>query len=520
MSLRRCLLTLLVAVIGLALTACSLGTPTPVPDWMMSTATVERANMSESVAILGQVSPVDARELTFGVIDGRVVEVLVTKGQVVKTGDPLVRLDVTTLQRELREAEADLKVAQAKLDAAQEAPTEAELAYAEAQLAAAEQQVAATKLALDVAIEAGEEPYEQAVADKKVALQTARDNLAQQQLTANQSEIRQLEYQQAFFERTLRDLPAGDDSTEAQQALTEVKDKLAVAQTARATALSTASDAVAEAEYNVELAETALARVQSGEIDPLADERLAYERAAIARDDAQETLDDLRAGGDPDALSVAQTAYDAALAKVDSLKANIEAGTLCAPIDGAILDLYVAPNDWASASTVVAYLADPGQTHIQAQASELDIIHLAMGQSVRVSFDALPGTLATGTVTQVDVRGDTSSGLVTYPVEVVLDEPVEGLIQGMTATVRVLVGEREGVLAIPVAAVQYDVMGQSVVYVRGADDTWASTSVELGMNDGILVEVLSGLEEGQTVRIPVSIATPTPQDDASGVVVE
>jgi multidrug efflux pump subunit AcrA (membrane-fusion protein) len=494
----------------LVLEGCGRGTPTPLPDWMITTAVVSRASMSQSVSILGQVSPIQGLQLAFDTVDGRVLEVLVAKGQSVVAGDALVRLDTTAAARTLREAEADLGVAQAALTAAERPASVVAIADAEGALAAAEEQMAAAKLALDVATQAGAEAYQQAVDDAQVALQAARDAYAQQDLTANLSEIRELEYNQAFFERALRDLTPGQDPGEDQAALANVKAKLAAAHGARAEALGNARDAVVQAQRQLDLAKAALASVSAGDIDLLADERLAYQRAVLARDQAQAALGKLRTGGDADKLAAAQTAYDVALARVDGLKASIEAATLRAPIAGAVLDLFVKPDDWAAANTAVAYLADPSLTHILAQVSELDVVQLSEGQAVRVSFDALPGVLTTGVVTHVDVRGEASQGAVTFQVEVVLDKVVEGLIQGMSATVRVLVGERENVLTVPAAAVQYDMSGQSVVYVRADNGDWLSAPVDLGMNDGILVEVLDGVDEGQTVRIPVSIEAPTP----------
>ena len=203
MSVRRIFLGLVSLLLVGGVAGCAGGVipPTPMPDWMTTTADVERASMSESVAVLGQLSPVEGLTLTFGVADGRVLEVFVQLGQTIAEGDPLARLDTAATERLLREAEADLVVAQAQLDAAVRAASEMELAKARTALAAAEHQVAAAKLALDLATEAGVEPYELGLADAQFALQSARDAYTATSLEANLGEIRQLEYQQAFFER-------------------------------------------------------------------------------------------------------------------------------------------------------------------------------------------------------------------------------------------------------------------------------------------------------------------------------
>ena len=94
-------------------------------------------------------------------------------------------------------------------------------------------------------------------------------------------------------------------------------------------------------------------------------------------------------------------------------------------------------------------------------------------------------------------------GMVTYEVEAVLEENLVYVLPGMMATMRVLIGERDDVLAIPAAAIQYNRSREPVVSVQIADGEWQEQPVQLGMNDGIMVEVISGLKEGQTVVMPI-----------------
>ena len=78
------------------------------------------------------------------VIGGRVAEVLVDEGAVVKAGDPLVRLDATPLQLAVDQASAGVDAAKAVVTQKQDDGTKAEVAEAQARQAQAE---AAVKLA-------------------------------------------------------------------------------------------------------------------------------------------------------------------------------------------------------------------------------------------------------------------------------------------------------------------------------------------------------------------------------------
>jgi len=75
----------------------------------------------------------------------------------------------------------------------------------------------------------------------------------------------------------------------------------------------------------------------------------------------------------------------------------------------------------------------------------------------------------------------------------------------MTANLWVDVGSRDDVLVIPATAIgQTDYTGTSgSVTTRGEDGAWTQVQVKLGMSDGVLIEVIDGLQEGDEVRIPL-----------------
>lgn len=136
------------------------------------------------------------------------------------------------------------------------------------------------------------------------------------------------------------------------------------------------------------------------------------------------------------------------------------------------------------------------------------MVNLSVDQQVRVSLEAYPGKFITSKVTSVDARGQSSNGMVWYQVRVVLDEnPAQQVMPGMMATIRVLVGEKEDVLTVPIAALHY-LRGEMAVSVQQADKTWKEQPVQVGLNDGIVAEIISGLEEGQIIRVPISIDPP------------
>ena len=143
---------------------------------------------------------------------------------------------------------------------------------------------------------------------------------------------------------------------------------------------------------------------------------------------------------------------------------------------------------------------------------ELDINKIQVGQQVEITSDALDGQSFTGTVDKVNINGTTSNGVTTYPVTVRIDSSPQELKPGMNISARIIVEDAGQVLCIPVEAVSRGQNGVSLVKVAGpgaldeagslADPSkLEAREVTLGRNDESFIEVLSGLEEGETVFI-------------------
>ena len=134
------------------------------------------------------------------------------------------------------------------------------------------------------------------------------------------------------------------------------------------------------------------------------------------------------------------------------------------------------------------------------QADELDILALGIGQEAQVEFDAISGRSFSGAISKVANTAQTASGTAKYEVEIELPLD-EDMRAGMSATATVTVGQLDNALAIPVAAVQESGM-QAYVYTALDESTGepaGETPITTGLSDGEYVQVVEGLEEGDTV---------------------
>ena len=112
----------------------------------------------------------------------------------------------------------------------------------------------------------------------------------------------------------------------------------------------------------------------------------------------------------------------------------------------------------------------------------------------------------TGVVTKVSVVGTTSGGTTTYPVTVRIDD-TDGLRPGMNVDAEIVLSSADGVLAIPSLAVN---RGDTVLVTsdspsaanaleQEAPEGYAYVQVTTGVSDDSYIEILSGLQEGDTV---------------------
>ena len=144
----------------------------------------------------------------------------------------------------------------------------------------------------------------------------------------------------------------------------------------------------------------------------------------------------------------------------------------------------------------------PQETYqISMTVDELDILSVHPGQEARITIDALPGREYSGTVTEVNTYG-TANSAGNSKFSATVEIPVsENLLPGMNASVLITVSTTENVLTLPAKAlVGKD--GKTLVYTGYDEKNGILTGpveVTTGASDGEIVEILSGLSEGDSV---------------------
>ncbi len=225
-----------------------------------------------------------------------------------------------------------------------------------------------------------------------------------------------------------------------------------------------------------------------------------------------------------DQIDAAAIQLQNARLSLQNAKDRLEDYTITSPIDGTVIEKNYKAGDNIDPSTATAtganaFLAviyDMSRLTFDINVSEMDVVRVEVGQKVTFTADALDGQEFTGVVEKVNINGTTQNGNTSYPVTVVVDGSgsdlaSQGLLPGMSVSASIIVEEIADVLAIPVDAVQRSETPYVFVAGEGAMDDKGNLvdftkleqrTVELGRNSDEFIEILSGLEEGETVFIP------------------
>ena len=225
-------------------------------------------------------------------------------------------------------------------------------------------------------------------------------------------------------------------------------------------------------------------------------------------------------------LADAALAVQNAQLSLQSAQEALDSYTITSPISGTVIEKNLKAGDQLNGgdSGAMAVIYDLSQLELQMDVSELDIGQIQPGQTVEITAEALPGQTFTGVVEKVSVNGTTTDGFTTYPVTILLSEYGD-LNPGMNVSAHIIVERSENALCVPTEAVNSDgtvlVAGEGAFAEDGvtiADPSKIeSRPVTLGRGNQDYVEITSGLEEGETVLLPIQSTGGMPSDGSAAV---
>ena len=228
-----------------------------------------------------------------------------------------------------------------------------------------------------------------------------------------------------------------------------------------------------------------------------------YLAALTRRDSAKAQI-----GVDTAKLKQARAQVMQSQASLKQLEEQLSYTTIVAPMDGVILSRDVEIGDAVSSilvlgstATLVMTEGDTIQVYVQGKVDEADIAHVYMNQSARIKVESFRDRVFNGKVTKIAPLGVEKDNVTTFEVRVSIDNPGGELKANMTANAEILLDEHKSVLTVPENAVIYD--GQKNAWIeipdKGQKEGKRKVSIKVGLSNGSVTEILSGLKEGDQV---------------------
>lgn len=192
------------------------------------------------------------------------------------------------------------------------------------------------------------------------------------------------------------------------------------------------------------------------------------------------------------------------------------------PIDGIITSLRIEEGEIAlvgtmnNPGTVLMSIADLSVMEVEVEVDETDVIGVKIGQSSEVKVDAFPDRTINGKVTEI---GSSALQKVTaseeskdFKVIITLENPPEDLKPGLSASADIITADKKDVLAIPISALvlreKEDVDKNKKENVEPEEGVYIVENsrakfypVNKGIMGEMMIEIVSGLEEGQEVVV-------------------
>lgn len=432
---------------------------------------VKLSDISVTVSGSGNVQVANEVKLAFGT-GGKVQKIYVEEGDTVKKGTPLAELETDALELSLSQAE--LNQAQAEL-----AVSQAELGELQAVVASSQAEVAKTQA--QVSIEAAK--FDR---DRMKDVQDIKDDIEEAEWELKIAEMRAKE---AAESREAEGI-VGYWVTVAMESVTKLYDL---------------REDLAELLGEDEYASLQVDEVKIKELKVLAaQDSLVQARKSLEQ--AQKSVEQARKN-----VEFSKKSLEYAQQTVKYTKKQLTDAVITAPFDGLVAAVNTDEGDIIPAPSVspqpVIHLIDPTSMELEVEVDEIDIPKVSVGQKAIISLDAFPDNKYEGKVTFISSLPSPEAGVILYKIKIGFQVPPQsGIKVSMSADANIVLQERQGVLLVPSRAISLDKQGNPQVTVI-ADGRSEQRIVSTGVSDGFDTEIISGLNEGETVVVEAQAKT-------------
>lgn len=481
-------------------------------------------------------------------ISGTITSIRVKVGDHVTTGETLATLDGTSLAQALAQAKSTLATDQIQYKQAEQAVINAQQAITDqntinqANLPNYQASVDSAQKSLNDAI--ANEALDKTSGAASVA--AAQQSVTNAQTSLSSAQINRdnyyetwsplgftLQYCQNLNLAGVNTAVVNDSFSHCQtilsneSALTNAQQAVVSAQQSVANAQANANATIAKDDQNIASLRATLATAQNNQKISIQKDAQTLQNANNSLTSAQTSLALLKAQYGITVDNPTPADFTVAQAALALAEKNYAATVVRSPVTGDIASItgQVGSPATTQSSSVIGsvsgmfVITNVSALEVQAGFSESDAAKIKVGQSASIAFTALPAVNAPAHVISIDLLPTTSSGATSYTVTYGLDQPVDGLKPGMTATVTGLITSADNVLSLPAQAITTRGIGSyvQVVTTKGKQQIITRTPVVIGIQGDSSDQIISGIKAGTVVVLRQTSASSSSGFPASGV---
>jgi RND family efflux transporter MFP subunit len=434
---------------------------------------VKLSDIKTEMIYAGQVSAAESVNV-ISRLTGKVLETYFDVGDAVNRGDILLRLDEKDILDQLRQLEAQIAQADSGIKTAENAVNtvtggqfQAQVLQQETSIENYDKQILNAQIVLDNA--------KTAIENAETAIATAQTGEENAQ-KAYDTTLSQFENTKILHEAGL---VAQNDFDRAELGVTQ------------------AMAALTQAQSGLKQARSGLTQAQNG----LNQAQISYDTLIMAKEKAAEGLALTTQTVAADNTRQAQLAVDSAKASKEILLISRELAqntlndtSVTSPISGIISARTAKENEYVTTQAPAYVVVNIDNVYAEVRVSENIINSIKPGDEADIFFAAKGGEAVVGTVKTVAPAADQTG---TYPVKIEITNPDKTLKPGMFAEIRFVKEQKQNAVTLPRSAVLSDETGN---YVFKEEDNYAvKTRVETGIDNGMEIEITSGVNEGDRV---------------------
>jgi HlyD family secretion protein len=163
--------------------------------------------------------------------------------------------------------------------------------------------------------------------------------------------------------------------------------------------------------------------------------------------------------------------------------------------------------------TTIALVADMGDMIFQGKVDESEVGKIVVGMPLEIVVGAIEKQKIKGTLEYIAPKGVEVEGAIQFEIKASITPVADLFIRaGYSANADIVLDKAENVLAIQEALLQFDKSGKPFVEVEVGDQRFEKRAVEVGLSDGVQIEIKKGLDKAARIKKPPTAARRPPAE--------